>query len=96
MEKNSRKEKLVKQLLNRDFDVTDEDELIEMLLDSPTAIDSDKEEDEKNRVWENIIGCRKCRQNSNKRRCILYRNNDGIFEECTACSCQTSCRKRTT
>ena len=33
MEKNSRKEKLVKQLLNKDFDVTDEDELIEMLLD---------------------------------------------------------------
>ena len=31
MERNSRKEKLVKQLLNRDFDVTDEDELIEML-----------------------------------------------------------------
>lgn len=47
MEKNSRKEKLVKQLLNRDFDVTDEDELIEMLLDNPTAIDSDKEEDER-------------------------------------------------
>ena len=44
MEKNSRKEKLVKQLLNKDFDVTDEDELIEMLLDNPTAIDSDKEE----------------------------------------------------
>ena len=43
MERNSRKEKLVKQLLNRDFDVTDEDELIEMLLDNPTAIDSDKE-----------------------------------------------------
>ena len=34
MEKNSRKEKLVKQLLNKDFDVTDEDELIEMLLDN--------------------------------------------------------------
>lgn len=47
MERNSRKEKLVKQLLNRDFDVTDEDELIEMLLDNPTAIDSDKEEDER-------------------------------------------------
>ena len=46
MEKNSRKEKLVKQLLNRDFDVTDEDELIEMLLDNQTAIGSDKEEGE--------------------------------------------------
>ena len=47
MEKNSRKEKLVKQLINRDFDIADEDELIEMLLDNPTAIDSDKVEDER-------------------------------------------------
>ena len=43
METNKRKEKLVKILINKDFEVTDEDELIEMLLDNPTAIDSDKE-----------------------------------------------------
>lgn len=54
MEKNSRKEKLVKQLLNRDFDVTDEDELIEMLLDNPTAIDSDKEEDERRTMGDKL------------------------------------------
>ena len=54
MEKNSRKEKLVKQLLNKDFDVTDEDELIEMLLDNPTAIDSDKEEDEKRTLGDRL------------------------------------------
>ena len=54
MERNSRKEKLVKQLLNRDFDVTDEDELIEMLLDSPTAIDSDKEEDERRTMGDKL------------------------------------------
>ena len=47
MEKNKRKEQLVKILINKDFEVTDEDELIEMLLDNPTAIDSDKEEDER-------------------------------------------------
>ena len=47
METNKRKEKLVKILINKDFEVTDEDELIEMLLDNPTAIDSDKEEDER-------------------------------------------------
>ena len=51
MEKNSRKEKLVKQLLNKDFDVTDEDELIEMLLDNPKAIDYDKEEDERRTMF---------------------------------------------
>lgn len=47
METNKRKEQLVKILINKDFEVTDEDELIEMLLDNPTAIDSDKEEDER-------------------------------------------------
>ena len=47
MESNKRKDKLVKLLINKDFNVEDEDELIEMLLDSPTAIDSDKEEDER-------------------------------------------------
>ena len=47
METNKRKEKLVKILINKDFEITDEDELIEMLLDNPTAIDSDKEEDER-------------------------------------------------
>ena len=54
MEKNSRKEKLVKQLLNKDFDVTDEDELIEMLLDNPTAIDSDKEEYERRTMGDKL------------------------------------------
>ena len=54
MEKNSIKEKLVKQLLNRDFDVTDEDELIDMLLDNPTAIDSDKEEDERRTMGDKL------------------------------------------
>ena len=54
MEKNSRKEKLVKQLLNKDFDVTDEDEIIEMLLDNPTAIDSDKEEDERRTMGDKL------------------------------------------
>ena len=54
MERNSRKEKLVTQLLNRDFDVTDEDELIEMLLDNPTAIDSDKEEDERRTMGDKL------------------------------------------
>ena len=52
MERNSRKEKLVKQLLNRDL--TDEDELIEMLLDNPTAIDSDKEEDERRTMGDKL------------------------------------------
>ena len=47
METSKRKEQLVKILINKDFEIKDEDELIEMLLDNPTAIDSDKEEDER-------------------------------------------------
>lgn len=47
METNKRKEKIVKLLINKDFEGADENELIEMLLDNPTAIDSDKEEDER-------------------------------------------------
>ena len=41
MEKNSRKEKLVKQLLNKDFDVTDEDELIDL---TKTSSEDSKED----------------------------------------------------
>ena len=54
MESNKRKDKLVKLLINKDFNVEDEDELIEMLLDSPTAIDSDKEEDEKRSLGDRL------------------------------------------
>lgn len=54
MESNKRKDKLVKLLINRDFNVEDEDELIEMLLDSPTAIDSDKEADEKRSLGDKL------------------------------------------
>ena len=54
METNKRKEKLVKILINKDFEVTDEDELIEMLLDNPTAIDSDKEEDERRTMGDKL------------------------------------------
>ena len=54
METNKRKEQLVKILINKDFEVTDEDELIEMLLDNPTAIDSDKEEDERRTMGDKL------------------------------------------
>lgn len=41
------KERLVKLLLNKDMSGKDEEEIIEMILDNQTAIDSDKEEDER-------------------------------------------------
>ena len=54
METNKRKEQLVKILINKDFEIKDEDELIEMLLDNPTAIDSDKEEDERRTLGDKL------------------------------------------
>ena len=54
MEVNKRKDNLVKLLLNKDFDIKDEDELVEMLLDSPIAIDSDKEEDAKRSLGDKL------------------------------------------
>ena len=54
MEVNKRKDNLVKLLLNKDFDIRDEDELVEMLLDSPIAIDSDKEEDAKRSLGDKL------------------------------------------
>ena len=47
MEVNNRKKQIVKMLLNKDLELTDESDLIEMLIDNPIAIDSDKIEDEK-------------------------------------------------
>lgn len=54
METSKRKEQLVKILINKDFEIKDEDELIEMLLDNPTAIDSDKEEDERRTLGDKL------------------------------------------
>lgn len=41
------KERLVKLLLDKDMSGKDEEEIIEMILNNQTAIDSDKEEDER-------------------------------------------------
>ena len=54
MEVNKRKDNLVKLLLNKDIDIKDEDELVEMLLDSPIAIDSDKDEDAKRSLGDKL------------------------------------------
>lgn len=52
--KKQQKRKISKTIIKQGFDVTDEDELIEMLLDNPTAIDSDKEEDERRTMGDKL------------------------------------------
>lgn len=46
VKKNNTKKEIVKKLLNKDLKTDDENELIEMLIDEPLAIDVDKYEDE--------------------------------------------------
>ena len=45
-EKNANKKEIVKRLLKQEIDAETEDELLEMLIDKPIAIDVDKEENE--------------------------------------------------
>ena len=45
-EKNANKKEIVKRLLKQEIDAETEDELLEMLIDKPIAIDIDKEENE--------------------------------------------------
>ena len=54
MEVNNRKKELVKLLLNKEMDTCDENELIEILLDNPIAIDTDKNEDEKRTLGDKL------------------------------------------
>ena len=45
-EKNTNKKEIVRRLLKQEIDVETEDELLEMLIDKPIAIDIDKEENQ--------------------------------------------------
>ena len=45
MEKRRTKKDIVKMLLNKDFQIEDEEQLIELLIDQPIAIDVDKEDE---------------------------------------------------
>lgn len=44
MEKNNTKKEIVKMLLNKDLDIEDEEELLDLLIDQPIAIDVDKQD----------------------------------------------------
>ena len=46
MEKNNTKKEIVKMLLNQDLEVEDENELLDLLIDQPIAIDVDKQDRE--------------------------------------------------
>lgn len=53
IEKNRKKE-IVKELLNKKLEAIDETELMEMLIDEPIAIDTDKQEDEKRTIGDKL------------------------------------------
>lgn len=54
MENKKKKNEIVRLLLNKKLDITDENELMEMLIDNPIAIDSDKVEDEKRTIGDKM------------------------------------------
>lgn len=47
MEKRKTKKEIVKMLLNKNLEIEDEEQLIDLLIDSPIAIDVDKEDKER-------------------------------------------------
>ena len=49
--KNSKKE-IVKMLLKKDINVTDEEDLINMLINEPIIVDTDKESDLNRSFWD--------------------------------------------
>ena len=45
MEKKNTKKEIVRMLLNKSIEIEDEEELLDLLIDQPIAIDVDKEEE---------------------------------------------------
>lgn len=54
MEKNKTKKEIVKMLLNKDLDIEDEEELLDLLIDQPIAIDIDKQDKENCKIGDKI------------------------------------------
>ena len=54
MEKKKTKKEIVKMLLNQNLDTLNEDELIELLIDKPIAIDVDKEDELNEKIGDKI------------------------------------------
>ena len=46
MEKNITKKEIVNMLLNKDLEIEDEEELLDLLIEQPIAIDVDKQDRE--------------------------------------------------
>ena len=54
MEKKKTKKEIVKMLLNQNFETEDEEQLIELLIDKPIAIDVDKEDEATEKIGDKI------------------------------------------
>ena len=54
MEKKKTKKEIVKMLLNQNFETEDEEQLIELLIDKPIAIDVDKEDAATEKIGDKI------------------------------------------
>lgn len=54
MEKSKTKKEIVKMLLNKNFDIDDEEELMEILIDNHIAVDVDKENEKNIKIGDKI------------------------------------------
>ena len=54
MEKKRTKQEIVKMLLNQNLETENEDELIELLIDKPIAVDIDKQDKQHEKIGDKI------------------------------------------
>ena len=54
MEKKRTKQEIVKMLLNQNLETENEDELIELLIDKPIAVDIDKQDKQNEKIGDKI------------------------------------------
>lgn len=54
MEKRKTKKEIVKMLLNKNFDIEDEEQLLELLIDQPIAVDVDKQDKDAEKLGDKI------------------------------------------
>lgn len=54
MEKRKTKKEIVKMLLNKNFDIEDEEQLLELLIDQPIAVDVDKQDKDTEKLGDKV------------------------------------------
>ena len=54
MEKRKTKKEIVKMLLNKNLDIEDEEQLLDLLIDQPIAVDVDKQDKDTEKLGDKV------------------------------------------